>query len=107
MHSIEGLREAITKFNSGAGAKLRNQYGRAGLLQVFIHTSPFCPPLHYCSGILVPLRRPTSDSPLLIKAALMGLQRIYRSGYDYIKVGVMLMDLQDGDVEPRQLDLEP
>jgi len=107
VRSMDGLIEAVTEFASGAGAKLRKQNGRASLLQVFIHTSPFRPPPHYCRGILVPLRRPTSDSTLLVKAALMGLQRIYRPGYDYIKAGVMLMDLQDEEVEQRELDLEP
>jgi DNA polymerase V len=37
----------------------------------------------------------------------MGLRGIYRSGFDYIRAGVMLLALQDGSVEQGELDLEP
>lgn len=55
----------------------------------------------------MPLRRPTSDTPLLVQAAVRGLEIIYRPGFNYIKAGVMLLDLQDGSVEQHELDLEP
>jgi DNA polymerase V len=38
------------------------------------------------------LRRPTSETPLLVKAAVKGLQAIYQPGYSFIKAGVMLID---------------
>jgi len=104
---LQDLVEAVTEFASGAAAKLRLQGGRAGHISVFIHTSPFRPPPHYSCSTTVPLRRPTANTPDLVKAALLGLRAIYRPGYAFIKAGVMLVDLQDGNVEQHELDLEP
>ena len=106
VRSLFELTQAVTEFASGAGAKLRLQGGLAGQINVFIHTSPFRNGPQYSNSAIVPLRRPTSDTPLLVQAAVRGLEVIYRSGFDYIKAGVMLLDLQDGSVEQHELDLE-
>lgn len=37
---------------------------------------------------------------------MRGLEGIYRSGFNYIKAGVMLMELQDGTIEQGELTLE-
>jgi DNA polymerase V len=44
---------------------------------------------------------------LIAHAALLGLKRIYRPGFNYAKAGVMLLGLQDGSIEQRELDLDP
>ena len=41
-----------------------------------------------------------------MQAAVRGLEGIYRSGSNYIKAGVMLMELQDGEIEQGELVLE-
>jgi len=104
--SLYELTQAVTEFASGAGAKLRLQGGLAGQINVFIHTSPFRQGPQYSNSALVPLRRPTADTPVLVRAAVRGLQVIYRPGFHYIKAGVMLLDLQDGTIEQGELDLE-
>ena len=40
-----------------------------------------------------------------MKAALAGLQAIYKPGFNNAKAGVMLLDLQDGAIEQHELDL--
>ena len=100
------LTQAVTEFASGAGAKLRLQGGLASQINVFIHTSPFRPGPQYSNSTTMPLRRPTSDTPLLVQAAVRGLKIIYRPGFNYIKAGVMLLDLHDGSVKQYELDLE-
>ena len=104
--SLYELTQAVTEFAGGAGAKLRLQGGLAKQINVFIHTSPFRQGAQYSNSTTMPLRRSTSDTPLLVQAAVRGLQVIYRPGFNYIKAGVMLLDLQDGSVEQRELDLE-
>ena len=104
---LHELIQAVTEFASGAGAKLRLQSGLAGQISVFIHTSPFRPPPHYSRNVTVPLRRPTADSQQLVAAAVLGLRAIYKPGFNYIKAGVMLLDLQDSRIEQQELDLEP
>ena len=56
--------------------------------------------------ITVPIRRPTADSGLLVQGAIHDLQAIYRPGFNIAKAGVMLLDLQSGDIEQRELDLD-
>jgi DNA polymerase V len=55
---------------------------------------------------VVPLRRPSSDTAVIVRAALAGLQAIYRPGFKLAKAGVMLMDLQATGVQQGELDLE-
>lgn len=97
---------AVTRFASGAAVKLRAQNSKAGQLQVFAHTSPFRPGPRYSRSLIMPLRRPTDDSVALVNAAVKGIQSIYRPGFNFSKAGVMLLDLQDGSIKQRELDLE-
>ena len=104
---LPSLVAAVTRFASGAAAKLRGQGSKAGQLQVFAHTSPFRPGPQYNRSVTIPLRRPTDDTISLVNAAVRGIEVIYRPGFNYAKAGVMLLDLQDGRTEQGELDLEP
>lgn len=104
---LEDLVAAVTRFASGAAVKLRAQGSKAGQLQVFAHTSAFRPGPKYSRSLILPLRRPTDDSVVLVNAAVRGIEAIYRPGFNFAKAGVLLLDLQDGGIEQRELDLEP
>jgi DNA polymerase V len=108
-HTVTDYRdvaEAVTEFASRAAEKLRKQSSLAGQLLVFIRTSPFRPEPQYSRSVVVPLRRPTSDTGELVASALRGLRAIYRPGFKLAKAGVMLMELQDRAYEQIELDLE-
>lgn len=108
-HPITELRhvaEAVTEFASRAAEKLRKQGSLAGRILVFIRTSPFRKDPQYSRSVIVPLRRPTSDTGELVAAAIMGLRAIYRPGYKLAKAGVMLLELQNSSYEQIELDLE-
>ena len=104
---LADLVAAVTRFASGAAVKLRAQGSKAGQLQVFAHTSAFRPGPAYSRSVVMPLRRPTADTVALVNAAVTGIRAIYRPGFNFAKAGVMLLDLQDGDIEQKELDLEP
>jgi DNA polymerase V len=104
---LADLIAAVTRFASGAAVKLRAQGSKAGQLQVFAHTSAFRPGPKYSRSLILPLRRPTDDTVALVNAAVRGIEAIYRPGFNFAKAGVMLLDLQDGNLEQRELDLEP
>ena len=100
------LKEAVTDFASRAAQKLRAQDSHASAVLVFIRTSPFrllAP--QYGRSVTVPLRLPSSDTLAIVSAALAGLDRIYRAGYDYAKAGVMLLDLQPATQGQQELEL--
>lgn len=91
---LQSLQESITLYMSRAAEKLRRQESCAGSVHVFIHTSPFKPDEpYYANALTIPLPSPTDDTVRLVKAALWGLRRIYKSGYRYQKAGVMLSEL--------------
>jgi DNA polymerase V len=103
---LSDLSEAVTEFASRAAVKLRKQNSLAGQIMVFIRTSPFRKDEQYSRSTVVPLRRPSSDTAVLIASALAGLQAIYRSGFNYAKAGVMLLDLQADANQQIELTLE-
>jgi DNA polymerase V len=108
-HAIAELRqltEAVTEFASRAAQKARKQGSAACQVLVFIHTSPFRKGPQYSRSITVPLRRPSADTAVIVHAALSGLRTIFRSGYQYAKAGVMLLDLQPQGQQQGELDLE-
>ncbi|MFH7326601.1 Y-family DNA polymerase [Desulfurivibrio sp. C05AmB] len=100
---LSGLREALATYVSVAAAKLREQHLHAGCLQVFLTTNRFRPgEPQYANSLTVALAQPTASTPELISRATEALRRIYRAGFAYQKVGVVLLDLADaGYVQPR------
>jgi DNA polymerase V len=73
---------------------------------VFVRTSPFRPGPKRSQSTLVPLRRPTADTALLVGAAVRGIRSIYASGYEWSKAGVMLLDLVPDHTLQYELDLD-
>ena len=101
------LMEAVSEFASRAAEKLRKQDSLAGALQVFMHTSPHRTGPQLSRSVTVPLRRPTADSRVLAKAAADGMRFMYVPGFQLIKAGVFLMDLQPASVQQGELELVP
>lgn len=94
--TIDELAEAVATYVARASEKLRQQDSVCGAIHVFIRTNPFRErDLQYSNGIVIPLPNPSNDSMMLTKAALFGLEKIFREGYLYKKAGVMLMALTD------------
>lgn len=105
-HSITTLPpliEAVSEFATRAAEKLRQGQQRAGALQVFAHTSPFRPGPRFYKSATIQLQPPSSDTKVLVGAAVAGLRSIYEPGYQLAKVGVMLLDLGSMAVEQCQL----
>ena len=93
------LTEAVSEFATRAAEKLRAQNSLTSQVLVFIRTSPFRQVPQYSKSHVQPLVTPTADSRQITRAALEGLRRIYRPGFDYAKAGVMLMDI--GSASPQ------
>lgn len=88
------LCEAAATYMARAAEKLRHQAHRCGAVHVWVETNRFREDqAQYSNGITVPLPEPSDDTRLLIRAALWGLRRLYRLGFEYKKTGVMLLDL--------------
>jgi DNA polymerase V len=102
------LHEAIRVHTCRAGEKLRHQQGLAQAIMVFVQTNRFRQDLpSYSKRLVVPLPFPTDDSRALVKAAMVGLEQIFKEDYWYQKTGIILMDLCDHDHEQLGLLAEP
>lgn len=89
------LKEAVLSYITRAAERMRGQGSACSQVTVFIHTNIFKEGTpQYSRSVLVPLSVASNDTRRLAAAAVHGLQRIYRSGFEYKKAGVMLTELQ-------------
>lgn len=103
--ALADLESAITEFSAHAARKLRAQNHRSAQVLVFVRTSPFrVQDQQYSRSHVCPLAAPTADTRVIVRAALAGLQRIYRPGIQYGKAGVMLLDLRPTSDQQQALD---
>ncbi|WP_342020343.1 Y-family DNA polymerase [Nitrosomonas communis] len=97
--SLPEISESVASYTSSAAEKLRSQNSVCNAIQIFIQTNPFREhDKQYSNCITVPLPNASSDSRLLVRAALFGLKRIYRPGYAYKKAGVILAGIDSEEI---------
>jgi DNA polymerase V len=106
VRELAPLTEAVAEFATRAAEKLRQQGSLAGEVLVFIRTSPFRPVPQYSRSHVQPFVTPTDDSRRIVGAALEGLKKIHRRGFDYAKAGVMLMDLSSASQVQAELGFD-
>ena len=87
------LIEAVTSYTTRAAERMRKQESVATSLYIYIRTSPHDDKKQYTNGVNIPLFQPSDDSMVLTNAALLGLDYIYREGFDYQKAGITLCNL--------------
>lgn len=101
---FDDLRERLATYAAKAAAKLRKQDSNCTLLYVFLITNPFRTDLkQYRANMMVKLSSPTNSTMVLTKAALYGLKKIFKPGYQYKKAGVIIMGISPAS--ERQLSL--
>jgi DNA polymerase V len=73
---------------------LRQQKSAARQIEIYLTTNFFSnTDQQYRQKIILTLDKPTNNTIILTQQALIGLRKIYRSGYRYKKVGVNLLSL--------------
>ncbi len=94
LQSYTLVEEAMCYYVSECAEKLRKQGSAANVLLLFIHTNQFREndPQYY-KNTVIQLPLATNDTAVLIQYACMGLKRIFKEGYNYKKVGVLLSGL--------------
>ncbi|MDH5750644.1 MAG: DUF4113 domain-containing protein, partial [Rhodospirillales bacterium] len=91
---LEDLREAVASFAARAAEKLRQGNLITAGVTVFIHTSRFrTHDAQHHDAVTVALPCPTNHTTAITRAALAGVERMFRPGCRYKKAGVLLLDL--------------
>jgi DNA polymerase V len=88
------ISQAVGKFTSSCGEKLRKDNTCARKLHVFLQTNPHRPQdEQYFQSVTMELEVATNLTTILLKHAMKALDMIFREGYNYQKAGVMVLDL--------------
>lgn len=95
---IQPLQEALSSFVARAAEKLRKQKSVAGQMQVFMKTNRHRKEaLQHCEGRVVHFHRATDSTLEMIKRASLTLKELFKEGYNYKKVGVVLSDIKPNE----------
>lgn len=102
--SIAMLQEALATYTSMACEKLRQQDSVAGGIYVFLHTGLHGrPETVYKNSLYLKLPHRTADTREIMHLATDGLRQVFKSGFRYQKVGIILCDLSSA--QNMQIDL--
>lgn len=89
----EDLRERVETFAMHCAEKLRKQNSSCKIISVFVQTNRFRKELgEYKNGFSMILPNPSSSSIVLVKAANIIFEAIYKEGFHYKKAGVIISD---------------
>jgi DNA polymerase V len=99
------LFEAVNTFTVKAMEKLRSRRLAVNAITVFMHTSPYKDGYVYDASS-VQFARATDNYREVIKAACGIVDAIWRHGNDYVKAGVMLLDLEDSTTVQKDFLIE-
>lgn len=99
LREIEPIRQAVATYAARACEKLRAQHSLTKRVRVSIRTGMFNPDeAKYAKGLICELPYPTDDTRLITRAAVAGLDHLFRAGFAYAKAEILLLDLrQRGD----------
>ncbi len=86
---LSQIEEALASYTATAAEKLREEELLPAFLTVFLATSQFVHP-SYSNSCTLTLDEPTAFTPELTLKAKEALRKIFRTGYAYKKVGVIL-----------------
>ncbi len=97
-NTLEGLNEAVATYASICSQKLRQQNSCAASLMVFIHTNNFREDLpQYYQNCVVKLPVPSNSTFEIVHYALEALSKIFKTGYEYKKAGVIITEIVPKD----------
>ncbi|HIC41636.1 MAG: DNA polymerase IV 1 [Alphaproteobacteria bacterium MarineAlpha5_Bin2] len=107
IEKIEELQESIANYGSRVAEKIREEGLIAQSMSIFVLTNHFNKKeKQYSSSIKLQLDYPTSDSKLIVKRAVEGIQRIYKESYRYKKAGIILYELHSSSSVRGLLDYD-
>lgn len=92
------VHNALRRHAQRGAEKLREQRSLARAVMVFLNTNRHRrDQLQYFPNALIPLSSPSDDTRVILDAVRQGLEQIHRPRYQFMKAGVMLLDLVDAE----------
>jgi DNA polymerase V len=100
---LSEMQEAVANHVTSVAEKLRKQKSLTYQLTVFLTTNPFRNTPQYYNSAWLEIPGGSAHTPKLIKVAWEILGKLYRGGFEYKKVGVILDDIRSKN--EAQMDL--
>ncbi|MDB3931586.1 Y-family DNA polymerase [Candidatus Pelagibacter sp.] len=98
VEKFQELKEAVASYCLNASEKIRSESLVTKAITVFVRTSPFQRNFgYYSNSKTLDFPIATNNSIEIVKAAVSILESIFKNGYQYQKVGVMLTGLRNDD----------
>ena len=91
--SKQDVMEAVALYTTRAAEKLRSQKSVANVISVFIRTNPFKNSPQYHNGCTAQLPVATDTTSEMLFYSSRSAEQIFKEGFQYHKVGVMLSDI--------------
>jgi DNA polymerase V len=93
VESLAELQEAAASYTARVVEKVRAEGQAATTLTVWLATDPFKEGPQYQNAVSIELPVATDHSPLLVEFARRAVAELYKAGYHYKRVGVLLQGL--------------
>ena len=96
VEKLQEMKEAVANYSLNASEKIRSESLNAKSITIFIRTSPFQSRFgYYSNSKTIDFPIATDNSIEIVKAAIEGLESIFKNGYRYQKAGIMLTGLSN------------
>jgi DNA polymerase V len=106
--SEAALQALVADFAARCGEKLRRQNGEASILTLFLQTNRFATDRPQYSALFnVSFAAPTSSTLPMVHAARYALKRIFRTGYEYKRAGILLSGITPPGNGPQLAMFDP
>ena len=100
LQELEDIQQAIAIFSRRAAERIRSEKLLTSNISVFLRTSPFVDSdKRYSNGMSTFFSIPTSNTSKIVKEAKHLTRKLFVYGYEYQKIGVMLLDITDAENE--------
>lgn len=91
LKTLDGVKEAAATFMARIAEKLRRQHSSASVISVYVGTNGFRKDTpQYRNSLTMTLPVASDNSGEMISYALKGIEHIFRDGFEYKRVGVMV-----------------
>ena len=98
VEKLQEMKEAVANYSLNASEKIRSESLNTKSITIFIRTSPFQSRFgYYSNSKTIDFPIATDNSIEIVKAAIEGLESIFKNGYRYQKAGIMLTGLSNSN----------
>ncbi len=98
VEKLQEMKEAVANYSLNASEKIRSDSLNAKSITIFIRTSPFQSRFgYYSNSKTIDFPIATDNSIEIVKAAIEGLESIFKNGYRYQKAGIILTGLSNSN----------